>query len=90
MYGYRVKLYSHQTPITTINKSNFIELLPPWNSRYFQLVGFVKDLHPISIYQLQELEDLNKIKGYYPVFIQLNGVPKTLKSKIKSIERVTL
>lgn len=90
MYGYRVYLYNNMDPIKTLNKPNFIELLLPWNSRYYQLVGFIKNGKPVSIYSLEELSNYKNLKGSYPVFIQKNGIPKTLSYKIKSVERVSL
>ena len=90
MYGYQVYLYNKSTPIRTLNKSNFIELLLPWSLRYHQLIGFIKNNKPVSIYSLEELPDYHQLKGAYPVFIQTNGIPKTLKYKIKSVERIIL
>lgn len=90
MYGYEVYLYNKSDPIRTLNKTNFIELLLPWSSRYHQLIGFVKNGKPVSIYSLGELVDYHQLKGAYPVFIQKNGIPKTLKYKIKSVKRIIL
>ena len=90
MYGYRIHLYAVENPIRTANESNKIKLLYPWNNRYLELVGFIKNQKPIPIHQLKDMEDFNKLKGSSPVFLQLNGNPKTLKYKVTSIERILL
>jgi hypothetical protein len=90
MYGYRIHLYAVDNPIRTANESSKIKLLYPWNNRYLELIGFVKDQKPISIYQLENLEDFNILKGSSPVFILLNGNPKTLKYKVNYVERIVL
>ena len=89
MYGYRIELYS-KDQIKTINKQNSVELLPPWNSKYLQLIGFVKYDSPISIYDLENFNNFNFLRGSQPVFIQLDGVPKRSKYKVKLVERISL
>ena len=90
MYGYRIHLYAVDNPIRTANESNKIRLLSPWNNKYLELIGFIKNQKPVSIYQLENLEDFNIFKGSSPVFILLNGNPKTLKYKVNYVERIVL
>lgn len=90
MYGYRIHLYAVDNPIRTANESNKIKLLYPWNNRYLELIGFVKNQKPVSIHQLKDMEDFNRLKGSSPVFLQLNGNPKTLKYRVTNIERIIL
>ena len=90
MYGYRVYLYSVENPIRTANETHKIKLLYPWNNRYLELIGFVKNKKPVSIHNLEELGDLNILRGYSPVFISILGNPVTLKYRVKSIEKVLL
>ena len=90
MYGYLVKFYSKSNPLKTLNKTNSVELLPPWDSKYLQFIGFVKDNRPIPIHQLENIKNFDILKGSYPAFIQLNGNPKILKYRIKSVERIII
>ena len=90
MYGYLIKLYSKLDPIKTINKINTVELLPSWNYKYLQLIGFVKYGNPIPIHDLEKWDHFNILRGTNPVFIEKNGNPKILRYKVKSVERIEI
>ena len=90
MYGYRIYLYAVEDPIRTANETKKITLLYPWNNRYLELVGFIKNQKPIPIHSLELKENLAFLRGASPVFIQLNGNIKTLSYKVKEVERIKL
>jgi len=89
MYIYRIQLYSSdQFDINPLKPMN--NILNNWSDKYTEVIGFCKlNTFPVLVPDLRELE-LEKLKGYSLVVIQLNGVPKTLSSKIKSVERIDL
>lgn len=90
MYIYRILLYSYPRPID-INLLPSNNILNEWSDKYLEVVGFCKPdtQFPVLPLELKTL-DLDKLKGYNVVLIQKNGMPKILKPKIKSIERVEL
>lgn len=89
MYIYRIQLQSSdQFDINPVKPMN--NILNNWSDRYTEVIGFCKlNALPILVPDLRDLE-LEKLRGYSLVVIQLNGVPKTLSSKIKSVEKVEL
>lgn len=85
MFRYVIQLSGTKSLIKTKSVSDNYLLD---QTRYIQFLGISKSSNTsiISFWELPSV-DLSSLKGYHPVLIRRNGIPKTLTSLVISIKK---